>query len=298
MELFKRLKDSGVQLRKSSFSPVNSLEDKHNFKRYYRLEKDGVVTERIFLDIPVAALREEVICTHYLSFLQRHFIEVPFGVNVLSRDNPWDFGLELSVGVSFNLEITSIADNTWLFKKMKREEEYALFVIKEKVTFRELKKMYKALDDPKIEAAIEKLKGKTRDDDIIDNPVHARGGGIYISDSKSEDESLSELLLTAINKKNKKKHSGKDNTVLIIDNRTSRFEISDLKVAVEAISSELSVVSFPEIYFYTGYYSDFDGNNAEYSFSPIKLPESKGKKLLKSIKGKNLKFRGDGIVDD
>lgn len=83
--------------------------------------------------------------------------------------------------------------------------------------------------------------------------------------------SLEELIKSAIVKKERKRHLNKEKTVLVIDNRTSLFEISDYVHAAESLSEYCDSLPFPEIWFYTGYCSDSDGNNAEFSFAPLKL---------------------------
>lgn len=40
---------------------------------------------------------------------------------------------------------------------------------------------------------------------------------------------------------------------------------------------------FKEVWLYTGYYSDISGNYAEYSFSPLKISDSKMEILLREI---------------
>lgn len=110
-----------IKIDRSTFKPVKPLEGKSNYKRYFRIERDGSVKERIFLNVPNISLREEIICKYYLSFLVRNFIQPtnPIGVKFTSRDDPWDFRVELSNGLSFNVEVTSVADNQWLHEKMK-----------------------------------------------------------------------------------------------------------------------------------------------------------------------------------
>ena len=119
--IFRKKKPQHTQ---SSFFPIHSLEGKSNFKRYFRIERDGSSIERVFLNVSDISLREELIANHYLQFHARNYKENTVGVRVVSRDAPWDFGIYLSDGSQFNIEITSIADNSWLFEKLKREERF------------------------------------------------------------------------------------------------------------------------------------------------------------------------------
>ena len=75
-------------------------------------------------------LREEIICKHFLSSYVRFILREGVGVNIISRDKPWDFEISLSNNDHFYIEVTSIADNQVLFKNNKREEELQKLCIK------------------------------------------------------------------------------------------------------------------------------------------------------------------------
>jgi hypothetical protein len=47
--------------------------------------------------------------------------------------------------------------------------------------------------------------------------------------------------------------------------------MSHLQTAREELGDYFQNRSFMEIWFYTGYYSSFDGNDAEYNLAPFKL---------------------------
>ena len=77
-----------------------------------------------------------------------------------------------------------------------------------------------------------------------------------------------------------KKHGEKDKTIIIIiDNRTSSFSKNDYLNAYKKLYEILQCFQFLEIWFYTGYYSDLDGSNAEFSFSPLKITDTQTKIL-------------------
>ena len=101
------------------------------------------------------------------------------------------------------------------------------------------------------------------------------------------NESLKNIIENVIQKKEKKNHSEKETTVLVIDNRTSAFEISDFHVAARELSVYCESLPFPEIWFYTGYCSDNDGSNAEFSFAPIKVTNPQ-EVILEKIAGSGL----------
>jgi|GEM_PF-1357783 predicted lactoylglutathione lyase len=278
--------------RKNTFQPKQSLEGKSNYKKYYRVELDGTVRERIFLNVPDIAQREEIICLHYLQFLVQNFLVQDVGINFVSRDNPWDFGVELSNGLAFNVEITSIAENAWSYEKMKREELYEQAVAKYKIKSEMFRKICRWFGHKKLEEECVKTS------ELIDNPLFGEGARIFTSSSKKEVDSLAVLIQEAIERKNSKKHNDKEKTILIIDNRTSRFEVEDFFKAMDELGDKLILNPFPEIYFYTGYYSDNDGNKAEYSFAPIKMPYEKWKRIEARVKSGELVVNKNGVAYD
>lgn len=293
----KRKKNAKQIIDKNTLKPIKSLKGKNNYKRYFRIEWDGTIKERIFLNIPNISLREEIILKHCLMFLAENFLQSPIGINLINRDKPWDFRVELSNGLSFNVEITSIAEEKWLFEKMKREEEFEKACMKEKLKVRDLKKINLWFRSEKSNQLIKRLERESVDaDKFIENPFFRENTNIFLSYSKDEKESLSDLVMRAIEGKNNKSHKDKEDTVLIIDNRTSRFEIEDYQKAVTELEDKLAGVVFPEIYFYTGYYSNNDGNNAEYSFAPIKLPDKMCKQIEKRIESGELTLDKSGIA--
>src|SRR5688572_6743111 len=95
------------KLRKG-FYPLSSLDGKHNYKRNMRIERDGKVTESVFLHVPDQRIREEIIFLHFMQNYGRWIIQEVVGINILSRDSPWDFEIETSRGDSLNIEIVSI----------------------------------------------------------------------------------------------------------------------------------------------------------------------------------------------
>ena len=247
-------------------------------------------------------LREQIIFQHYISYLVRHFLrpDTSVGMNIVSRDKPWDFSVELSTNDAFNVEITSIADNRWLFEKNTREEKLAVVSGEDKIDFRQLKKLNQWFGDEKVTSLIESLtKDSVSNGSQVENPYFKQGFTIFLSDTKNEDKDLAEMMLEAIRKKKEKKHDDKEKTVLILDNRTSRFQTDDLWDAMEQVDNELQDAPFPEIYFYTGYYSDNDGSNAEYSFTPLKLSKVRKDQLEEELKSGRLRLDEEtGIAYD
>lgn len=284
-----------MNIQKSSFYPVQNLEDKSNYKRYYRIGPNGSIFERIFLDICDPALREQVIMMHYLQNYVKVFLNELIGFNILTRDDPWDFKIEIVNKEIFNIEVTSIADDKQLFEKIKREERFAITSNKDKVPLHEVQKLNKLFPNPGIDKKIKEFQeSNITKKELVDNPFKKDGGGIFISNTYGTHDPLEDLLKEAIQKKHDKNHSEKEQTVLLIDNRTMSYEIKELNEAVQVLKPFLQKSPFREIWFYTGYYSEIDGNRGEYSFSPIKITENQSKVLAEMINNDDL--NNDGLI--
>ncbi len=46
------------EIKKSSFYPVESMDNKHNYKRWFIVNTNGMVTEHVFLDVTDPSHRE------------------------------------------------------------------------------------------------------------------------------------------------------------------------------------------------------------------------------------------------
>lgn len=257
---------------RSGFFPVEPLKGKKNYKRFFRINRDASVVEMVFLNIPESRQREDVIFFHYMRNYGKLFSENDFGLNLLSRDNPWDYEVQLSNGLSFNIEITSIAESSKLFEIQSKEERFDILRHKKQVRLRDLEKIEKFFPDEGLNKIIQEYRqAGTTKDCLVKNPLLNSGGRLFLSHIEDTGQRLSAVITDSIRKKELKSHKGKENTVIVIDNRASLYDVDDFYEAQKELKDFLEDSIFPEIWFYTGYYSDLDGNNAEFSFAPLKL---------------------------
>lgn len=265
----------------TTFNPNSNLDDKLNFQRFNLIDKEGNIKEKILLFISDTSQRETVIFNHFISRYIRFFIRKTVGLNFLSRDNPWDFEVEISNGERLFIEITSIADDENVYKGFKFQERIFDKSHFEDIEFHEIIKINNYLNDKEIELLIDELKDKkTNKNQIIKNPIYNKSF-IFQTNLNENLESFSEILKQAIEKKTKKNHENKQEVILIIDNRTVSFDFDSVVNHINDLSEYFENLPFKEVWLYTGYYSDFDGDNAEYSFIPLKLSEEKKKLCTK-----------------
>lgn len=265
---------------KSSFYPECDLENKNNYKRVFYIKRDGSIMEKVVLDVIDPSHRETLVFTHYLRHLARNFCKTDIGINLKSRDNPWDFQIETSGNSTFNIEITSIAESYKVFNNHSSEERYTKWKQKKDIPLHELIKLGKLFPSDGINSVVQEfMQAGIDNNDLVLNPLCSNKSSFFISNLPSQVITAEKMLLDSISKKAAKKHKGKDQTVIIIDNRTISLEMDDFYSALPIISDYCESLDFPEIWLYTGHCSDDDGNNADFSFIPIKVREYQEKIL-------------------
>lgn len=282
--------DTTMNITKSSFYPVNSLAGKSNFKEFYRVEPDGSIVKRVFLQVADPEEREKIIFLHYLRYRSKVF-GLPTRLNITGRDAPWDFLIRFNDGITMNIEITSIADMNQHFVINKSEDRFLQLKQRAKIPFHELINLNRLFPDQSLETKISILKKlDTSKSELVENPIFNDALPVFISKMPISSVKLEELLLEAISKKSSKNHLEKEKTVLIIDNRTSCYEIQDYVKAAEHLSGYCQTLPFPEIWLYTGYYSDIDGKNSEFSFAPLKAGQEQIRKINQFFSGKETAY--------
>lgn len=190
---------SDNDLARGIFFPRESLGGKSNYKIYFYIYPDGSIRQLVFLNVLDKRQREEVICFNFHQMMVRHIIKDTTGVRFVSRNEPWDFGIELSNGDEFNVEITSIADNELHFTVLSREEMRDRISYEDQISLRELRKLSNAFPDEKINDLIQEyLANGYIIDDMIVNPFSSKDKGIYLSRSMPPDVSIWEKIANAI----------------------------------------------------------------------------------------------------
>lgn len=274
--------------QRRGFFPIKSPEGKLNCKPHFRIERDGTAVQSVFLNVPDLRIREYIICIHFLRSYVRWVLQETIGFNILSRDLPWDFAIGMSNGTKVNIEIVSIADNEQLFKNNKREEELDVVANMKKISRRRLDKINRLF-------STEKIVGNNYEEGI-DNPWYTHGKRVVVSHVPPPDGDLFQLLERTIASKASKPHMDKRKTILIVDNRTSAFDINDFHEAASRFSKLKSKCPFREVWFYTGYYSDNDGCSAEWSLAPVLVSNRTAKRMRSNMALLGSEPDQDGIV--
>lgn len=284
------------KLRKG-FYPLSSLEGKHNYKSNMRIERNGKVTEAVFLWVPDPRLREQIVYWHFLQSYVRWIIHDDVGFKILSRDKPWDFEVATSLGGRFNIEIVTIAESRNLYENNKREETLISVNHRKTIPLSYLRKITRNFPDPQTDELIRgyELSGMGKHAEV-ENPWFRRDTKILMSVVPTVVKKLEELIMEAIISKATKSNPAKEKTILIIDNRTSAFDLDDYHASLAYIDKFKEASPFQEVWFYTGYYSDNDGSNAEWSVAPIVLPDATWKIFESKLESDGLTPNDDGMA--
>lgn len=268
--------------RLHSLNLRQDLSGKQNYKTFHVIERDGTLVTSYRLHLPDSKLREEIICKHFLCKYVSSFIKEPVGVNVISRDQPWDFIISLSNNEILNIEITAIADHEDMFTKMKYEERLSALTAKDEIQLHELQRIDNIFPHPSSAELIDQYQQQgLNKKSIVKNPYYQTETLMFDGRANHQIHSFKNLLTTAIDKKLSKNHPAKDTLTLLIDNRTTLYEAEDIIRALENSQEYLEQLPFKEVWIYTGYYSDPDGSNSEYSLIASKISDEKRKHLNK-----------------
>lgn len=257
------------------FFPENWSDDRHNFRRQIIVGRDGSYTERTMLFVPDARHREFLICLHFLRSLGTSLSQ-ELGINIVARDDPWDFRVELSTGSTLNIEITAVADNERSFVVESREAELARSMAHETIPLRLLEKLEHSFPEPSVSSTIGDLRASgTPPWAQVVNPYCPNGPTLFLQGMASPLSDLIGSVAEALARKVAKRHPDKPETVLIIDNRTMAYDLPDFHEVMPELETLAVRSDFAEVWVYTGYCSDDDGNNAEFTLFALKTTEAR-----------------------
>lgn len=256
-----------------AFSPNFTPDGKNNFCRHMFVKEDGSVHEVVRLNILDERHREEVIAHHFLMQYVSIFCmpnsESP-KIEMVSRDSPWDFEFIDHNGKRFFLEICRIADEG-LLTAIKAENDCIPLLQKRYLKGFEVKKLAKHFPSAVPREMLNSINSKRDKQKTFDMGSSNRLPQAFIRPPINPHIDLAEEIKIAIQKKANKNHQNKEKTTLLLDNITTHNNPIDFDYAAGKLIDFLDNTPFPSIWVYTGYYSDGDGSNHEFSLFPLKL---------------------------
>lgn len=247
--------------------------DLPNSKRLFLIEEDGSTVDSVHLDVSDPRLREDIVAVHFLNSTMPILFPSDDILRMTGRDLPWDYRFELQSGSSFNLEIVSVAESKFRHEVHKREDKIADVRSSQEIPLSLLKKIEATFPCSTAEA-IRREAGLQNipKNGLVRNPwydPHNRGRLFLQPMIERPEASFGELVAEAVETKGSKPHPDKERTFLIVDNRTQIFDVDDFRAESQALEEALRRSRFAGIWLYTGYYSDYDGLDAEYALSML-----------------------------
>lgn len=270
-----------------SFSPKHDLSNKKNYHRHVFIDHDGNISEAIRLNVLNDRHREEIVGYHFsLQYAKLHYqnSKVKTEFQVVGRDNPWDFEYVMHDGKRFFVEICRIADPA-LLKAIKSENDTLLLLQKPRLKGYEVLKIEKHFPGTYPELAAQVVSIKDKQKTFVVTPRD--GKRIFIRPAMNPMIDLKEAMKSALDKKSAKKHDNKENTILILDNLTTHFDADDFFRAAESLKDFFDALPFQSVWLYTGYYSDDDGENYEFSLNALK-PSNIEEQLFSELMGSSI----------
>lgn len=275
MRKVKVFKNQFLRGKENRFAPRADLKGKHNFSRHVFIDPEGSVSEVVRLNVLNDRHREDIIGFHFAQqYAKIHFaeqLEQP-QFYIVGRDNPWDIEYVMHDGTTFILEVCRVADRD-LLKAMKIENDVTSLLLKSELKGFEVQKIEKHFPGTLPDDLVAKVKNKADQKRRFTWKSSDDGPRLFLRPPMNPHLNLKEEIKIALKKKAAKKHAGKERTTIVLDNLTTHSEPEDFFIAVEELADFLDQLPFKSVWLYTGYYSDDDGYNCEYSMVPIKLSD-------------------------
>ncbi|GLO73943.1 hypothetical protein MACH18_10230 [Phaeobacter italicus] len=264
------------------FSPRADLQKKRNFTAHTFFSPDGSIRQAIRLNVLDDREREEIIAFHFAQqYAKINYPETPTPPHfyITKRDDPWDFEYVMHDGTTFNLEICRVAD-TALLRAIKLENDCRKLLHKGWLKGFEISKIEKAFPGTLPFNLTESANQRENKKKLFYIAAEFRDPRIFLRPPLNPHIDLKRAIYTAIAKKNAKRHKGKEDTILVLDNLTTLDEPDDFFAAAEEIYEFILASPFQSIWLYTGYYSDSNGYDCEFSIIPLKASDEAMNLLL------------------
>jgi hypothetical protein len=259
--------------QRDGFFPRKDPSKLHNCKQYFWIQPDGSRLHAAYLNALEESFREEIILNQYLSHMTRILAERPIRYNIVSRDEPWDFSLALNTGAQINVEISSFTDRDGFFKRLTAEELLQRHSYYATIRLGLLIKIAKLFPDQELDNTIEEHRSNgLSSSNEVPNPYYPERPKLFNSFSPLQPLDIYEQASLAISKKQSKRHQGKQDTVLILDNRTATAGLTDFERIAHRLDGLIRWTEFSEVWLYTGYGGGHNQKFEDYLLLPFKLP--------------------------
>ena len=259
-----------------------------NCKIWYWIGRDGKTKEKVMLSFRDGKKREEIIAYHFRCFYKGAYgFDLPS--KLIERDSPHDFTFSSNSGEKLFLEIVAVSDADSGFKK--QSNQIKLDKILDSVGFSTIAILPHNTNNKELKEAVQKLNSTPIIQNINDElsklyeelfiskkPVIRRindKARQRLTLTDGENPPLEKIIHNAIKYKENKKYPKAQGMVLIVDEQLIQYSVKDFEKACVNLLTKFGKYTFKEIFVYSGRYSNNDGNEASFSFYPIKALRDK-----------------------
>lgn len=259
------------------------LKDIKNYRRWLTIERDGTSKEKLILSLQDKRRREEIIAYHFQKFYQDAY-SVTLPSSVIERDNPHDFTFANVNNQKLYLEIVSVGDTSEGFRKHSHHAKLEELLKDEPLSIIAAIPWNSRKKD--IETAVEDMKIRPPINDFVNGPVGVfnerltaqkpiirrfaatQKKRIFLTDGVNDP--IVKIINASIKNKEAMPYKNIDDMTLIVDDQLIMYDRKDIARAQIDLVFANKKSSFKEIFLYSGYYTNEDGNNAEFTIWPIK----------------------------
>ena len=262
---------------------MTMLNDIKNYRKWVTIERDGTTKEKLILSLQDKRRREEIIAYHFQKFYKDAYgIMLPS--LLIGRDNPHDFTFGNAVGLELHLEIISASDTSKGFCKHSHHAKLEELLKDEPLSVVAAIPWNAGKKD--IEMAVKDMKNYPPINDFINGPIDVLNQRVteqkpvirrFANDKKRRifltdgvNEPIVKIINIAIRNKEVMPYKYINDMTLIIDDQLIMYGRDDIARAWLDLVFANKKSPFKEIFLYSGYYANEDGNNAEFTIWPIK----------------------------
>lgn len=259
------------------------LKDIRNYRKWLTIERDGTTKEKLILSLQDKRRREEIIAYHFQKFYKNAYNITPPSL-LIGRDNPRDFTLTNKDGQRLCLEIVSVSDTSEGFRKHSHHAKLEELLKDEPLSIIAAIPWNSSKKD--IERAVEDMKRRSPINDFVNGPVgvfneritaqrpiirrfaDTQKKRIFLTDGVNEP--IVKIINTSIRNKEEMPYKNIEDMTLIVDDQLIMYDRNDIARTRLDLVFTNKKSPFKEIFLYSGYCANEDGNNAEFTIWPIK----------------------------
>ncbi len=254
-----------------------------NYQQWKTIERDGTTKDKLMLSLQDKRKREEIIDYHFKKFYKETYgVELPS--SLIERDNPHDFTFANAAEEKFYLEIVAVSDTHEGFRKhrhhakldalLKNEPMSVFGFIPWNATNKDIEKAVLEMEkEPPVNDMASSSMQILNQSIIAQKPIIRKTTDLiklrlFMTDGVNVP--LEKIVTAEIKKKEAKQYKYVKDMTLIVDDQIIMYNREDIARSWFDLVLANQKSTFKEIFLYSGYYANENGNNAQFTIWPIK----------------------------